>query len=298
MDRRALVLVHHSLSGGHYAESDRHGIQAMSLFDLTDKTIVVTGARGFIGRPICAALKDAGALVLGLDLGNTPDSERGYFTYHCDVTSLEALRNAAAFFRGDGKIADGLLLLHGIDAKPGQDATVPWRDWQAMLDVNLTGTMNVCRVFGTAMAEAGRGSIVTVGSLYARLAPDQRLYREAPRFTTRGVGEQACTATVATDDFTKPIGYTASKHAVLGLTRHLAAQWASAGVRVNCLSPGGIGSDSTPADFRERFEQRVPLGRMGTPGDLVGAVQFLLSDSSAYITGQELRVDGGVGGWP
>lgn len=246
----------------------------VSLFDLTNRVIIVTGSRGFLGHPICAALAEAGAVVMGIDL--TLGSPT---IYRADIRSRSDLDNVLVLMREFERVGDpdGLVLLHGIDAKPGTDDADPWRSWQAMLDVNLTGTMNACKVFGSAMAESGRGSIVTVGSLYAHCSPDPGLYDNG---------------------FTKPIGYTASKHSVLGLTRHLAAMWGSAGVRVNCISPGGIGSESTPPGFRERFEERVPLGRMGTPGDLVGAIQFLLSDASAYITGQEIRCDGGVGLWP
>ena len=265
----------------------------MSLFDLTGRCVVVTGARGLLGRPICAALADAGATVLGLDTWE-PDDNKIDLAYHGNepepnpsVVRISTLdRPAMQRIVTLHGAPDGLVTLAGIDAKPGTNDADPWRDWQRMIDVNLTGTANACRVFGQSMAEVGRGSIVTVGSLYARMSPDQRLYFEPGDYVADEV------------TFTKPIGYGVSKAGVLGLTRHLAAQWAQAGVRVNCLSPGGIGSDSTPADFRERFEARVPLGRMGTPGDLVGAVQFLLSPASEYVTGQEIRVDGGVGIWP
>lgn len=255
-------------------------------FDLTNRVILVTGARGLLGRPICAALAEAGARVVGVDL------EMGESTvYRADIRSVQELEGVLSgiddFYHFG--VPDGLVLLHGLDAKPGQNAADPWRDWQAILDVNLTGTANACRVFGGAMAEAGRGSVVTVGSLYAGLAPDQRMYQNCQ--------VKKCSLTHPVT-FTKPAAYSAGKAGVVGLTRYLAALWASSGVRVNCLSPGGIGSDATPEAFRSRFSERVPLGRMGVPGDLVGAVQWLLSDASAYVTGQEIRVDGGVGIWP
>ena len=261
-----------------------------SLFDLTGKVVVVTGARGLLGRPICAALAEAGARVVGLD------QWPGGNLWPCNVTIPGSLEAALARIQaGEGLAAPhGLLLLHGLDAKPGTNDADPWRSWDDMVSANLTGTANACRVFGEAMVDAGRGSIVTVGSLYAGLSPDQRLYRQRGAY----VASQIAVLGSADDDFTKPAAYSASKAGVLGLTRYLAGLWGSAGVRVNCLSPGGIGSESTPPEFRERFSDRVPLGRMGTPGDLVGAIIWLLSDASAYVTGQEIRVDGGCGLFP
>ena len=133
---------------------------------------------------------------------------------------------------------------------------------------------NATEIFGRAMCVAEGGSIVNIGSLYASIAPIPALYDhiEPP--------------------FTKPAAYGASKAAVVNLTRYFARLWGPHGVRVNALSPGGVrgGQD---AEFVRRYAERVPLGRMAEPDDLVGALLFLASDASAYVTGQELRVDGG-----
>jgi NAD(P)-dependent dehydrogenase (short-subunit alcohol dehydrogenase family) len=140
--------------------------------------------------------------------------------------------------------------------------------------VNVTGLYNATEVFGRAMCEAGGGSIVNIGSLYASVAPIPAFYDhiEPP--------------------FTKPAAYGASKAAVVNLTRYFARLWGPRGVRVNALSPGGVrgGQDG---EFVRKYSERVPLGRMAEPDDLVGALLFLASDASAYVTGQELRVDGG-----
>src|SRR6185436_13762656 len=129
---------------------------------------------------------------------------------------------------------------------------------------------------GAAMRDEGRGSIVNIGSLYATVAPDPSFYSHLP----------------GDPPFLKPAAYGASKAAVVNLTRYFARLWGPHGVRVNALSPGGVrgGQD---AEFVRKYSERVPLGRMAEPDDLAGALLFLASDASAYVTGQELRVDGG-----
>jgi NAD(P)-dependent dehydrogenase (short-subunit alcohol dehydrogenase family) len=158
----------------------------------------------------------------------------------------------------------------GIDAPPGGDEG----DFARTLDVNVTGLYNATQVFGEAMCRAGRGSIVNIGSLYASVAPIPAFYDhiEPP--------------------FTKPAAYGASKAAVVNLTKYFARLWGPYGVRVNALSPGGVrgGQDER---FVEKYSARVPLGRMAETDDLVGPLLFLASDASAYVTGHELRVDGG-----
>jgi NAD(P)-dependent dehydrogenase (short-subunit alcohol dehydrogenase family) len=142
------------------------------------------------------------------------------------------------------------------------------------LEVNVTGLYNATEIFGRAMCEAGGGTIVNIGSLYASIAPIPALYDHID------------------PPFTKPAAYGASKAAVVNLTRYFARLWGPHGVRVNALSPGGV-RGSQDAEFVRKYSERVPLGRMAEPDDLVGALLFLASDASAYVTGQELRVDGG-----
>lgn len=241
--------------------------------------IVVTGGRGQLGSFVVAGLADLGHAVVSLDFaGCQPGKDGRTWQIWIDLANpdTELLVNSAASIAAEWGTLAGLVCLHGLDSPPTAGATDPWRDWQRFLDVNLTGTLNACRVFGEAMAERGGGSIVTVASLYGLVAPDQALYA---------------------DGFTKAAGYAASKAGVVGLTRYLAALWGSRGVRVNCIAPGGVRTPSTPLDFAERYEERVPLGRMAEPGDVLGAVLWLLSDQSRYVTGQVLAIDGGYTVW-
>jgi NAD(P)-dependent dehydrogenase (short-subunit alcohol dehydrogenase family) len=233
---------------------------AMNAENLAGRIAVVTGALGNLGPVWCAALADAGATVVGLDVREDDGVVRA------DVTDRDALERVLA------DVGTPAILVNnaGIDAPPGGAEG----DFGRTLDVNVTGVYNASQVFGEAMCEAGGGSIVNIGSLYASLAPIPSLYDhiEPP--------------------FTKPAAYGASKAAVVNLTRYFARLWGPYGVRVNALSPGGVrgGQDE---EFVRKYSERVPLGRLAEPRDLVGALLFLTSDASAYVTGQELRVDGG-----
>jgi len=228
--------------------------------DGLDGIAVVTGALGNLGPVWSAALAEAGATVVGLDLQEA-DS-----VVQADVTDRAALDRVLA------EIGTPSILVNnaGIDAPPGGDEG----DFARTLDVNVTGVFNATQIFGSAMCAAGAGSIVNIGSLYASIAPIPALYDhiEPP--------------------FTKPSAYGASKAAVVNLTRYFARLWGPYGVRVNALSPGGVrgGQDD---EFVRKYSDRVPLGRMAEPADLVGPLLFLVSDAARYVTGQELRVDGG-----
>jgi NAD(P)-dependent dehydrogenase (short-subunit alcohol dehydrogenase family) len=227
---------------------------------LSGRLAVVTGASGNLGPVWIAALREAGARVVGVDLQGADGVLQADVT---DRASLEAVL-------GETGAPTVLVNNAGIDAPPGGNEG----DFARTLEVNVTGLYNATQVFGEAMCEAGGGSIVNIGSLYASIAPIPAFYDhiEPP--------------------FTKPAAYGASKAAVVNLTRYFARLWGPRGVRVNALSPGGVAGGQDD-EFVRKYSERVPLGRMATADDLVGALLFLASDASAYVTGQELRVDGG-----
>jgi NAD(P)-dependent dehydrogenase (short-subunit alcohol dehydrogenase family) len=149
-----------------------------------------------------------------------------------------------------------------------------------MLDVNLMGTFQVTQVFGSEMAARGRGSIINIGSLYASVSPDQRFYDHLP-------GDLP---------FLKSPAYGASKAAVVNMTKYFSTLWGPHGVRVNALSPGGVAGGQDD-QFKRKYGSRVPLGRMADVEDLKGPLVFLASSASSYVTGHELRVDGGFTAW-
>jgi NAD(P)-dependent dehydrogenase (short-subunit alcohol dehydrogenase family) len=266
-------------------------------FSLRGRTAIVTGAVGLLGREHCFALGEAGANVVATDLDESACESLaadlrardvaaiGVGADITDRASLERLRDAtlARFGAVDVSVHNA-----AIDDKfdPGADLDASRFEnysldrWRRSMDVNVTGTFLCCQVLGAEMARRGRGSIVNVASTYGVVAPDQSLYRTAD-------GRQR---------FFKSAAYPVGKGAVVALSRYLATYWGSAGVRVNTLSPGGVeaGQDT---HFVESYSRRTPLGRMAQRDDYRGAVVFLASDASSYLTGFNLVVDGGWTAW-
>jgi NAD(P)-dependent dehydrogenase (short-subunit alcohol dehydrogenase family) len=262
---------------------------------LTGRVALVTGALGRLGPVWCEALLAAGASVAALDLtGANPsppfsklqaDAGKRLVLLRGDVRDRPALEAARARCEAELGPVEVLVNNAGIDQPPGPAAThrldeIPADLFSQVLDVNVTGAFLATQVFGAGMASRGRGSIINIGSLYASVSPDARFYEHLP----------------ADPPFLKPPAYGASKAALVNLTRYFATHWGPHGVRINALSPGGVegGQDD---GFKRKFTSRVPLGRMALARDLGGPLIFLASDASSYVTGIELRVDGGYTAW-
>jgi NAD(P)-dependent dehydrogenase (short-subunit alcohol dehydrogenase family) len=174
----------------------------------------------------------------------------------------------------------------GVDQPPDAGATrstigdLPIEQFRRMVDVNLLGTFQVTQIFGARMVERGNGSIINIGSLYASVSPDQRFYDHL----------------AGDPPFLKSPAYGASKAGVVNMTKYFSTLWGPRGVRVNTLSPGGVAAGQDE-QFTRKYGARVPLGRMAEPADLAGPLVFLASRASSYVTGHELRVDGGFTAW-
>lgn len=263
-------------------------------FRLDGQTAVVTGGLGRLGPVWGRVLCQAGARVAAVDLpglpvpGSLADLQRdgALEVFSADVTSRESVDRMATAVQDRLGEVDILVNNAGIDAPPEATAqTFTLADDDAAvflrtLEVNVLGAFICSQVFGSRMAQRGHGTIVNIGSLYASVSPDARLYDHLP----------------VDPPFLKPPAYGASKAALVNLTRYLATHWGPAGVRVNALSPGGIEGGQDP-EFQRKFNERVPLGRMCSPEDLEGPLLFLASGASNYVTGVDLRVDGGFTSW-
>jgi NAD(P)-dependent dehydrogenase (short-subunit alcohol dehydrogenase family) len=268
----------------------------MTIFSLQEDIAVVTGAMGKLGPVWVDTLLSAGASVLALDQPGVPAPQvfqdlQSRFENHlataaADVCQRDALETALALCRQLFGTPTVLVNNAGIDAPPAAGRKgyrleeIPIEVNLRILEVNTAGLFLATQVFGSAMTEAGRGSVINIGSLYATVSPDARLYDHIP-------GEPP---------FLKPPAYGASKAAVVNLTKYLATHLAPYGVRVNALSPGGVLGGQDP-QFKQKFNERVPLGRMATADDLRGPLLFLASSASAYVTGINLQVDGGYTLW-
>lgn len=261
-------------------------------FRLEGKVALVTGGTGILGRRFCAGLVEAGASVAVVDVdGATAKAfadELGSACagFACDVSDPAAVASCV----------DDVLTRYGrIDVLHNNAATktgdvraffTPFEEysldtWRDVMSVNIDGMFLMAQAVGKHMASSGGGSIVQTASIYGLLGPDARIYE----------GSDYLGGPINT-----PAVYAASKAAVIGLTRWLATYWAKAGIRANCLVPGGVSSGQNSI-FADLYSARVPLGRMGRADEMVPALVYLASDASSYVTGQVLAVDGGWTAW-
>jgi len=249
------------------------------LFDVSGRVAVVTGGLGQLGSVYVDGLRERGMTVAVFDVAAED---------RVDVTDRASIEAATERVVAEHGVPHLLVNNAALDSPPDAPAeevgpfeTYPEASFDQVMGVNVKGTLLCCQVVGAAMAREGRGSIVNISSVYGLLSPQQEIYE----FRRRG-GEV----------FTKPVAYSVSKSAVLNLTRYLATYWAKEGVRVNTLTLAGVFNDQ-PAEFLEAYTVRVPLGRMAEAGEALGAIVFLASDASSYMTGANLVVDGGWSAW-
>lgn len=268
------------------------------VFDVRERVIVITGGLGLLGYQFTCALLERGARVAVLDVqADAQNVERRFgekaraqnvLFVTADVTKQASLRAALELIRDTWETPFGLVNNAALDSTPnaaveenGPFETFPESAFDRMMEVNVKGVFQCCQVFGGAMAQHGRGSIINISSTYGLVSPDQRLYEYR-----RKEGEL----------YFKPVTYSVSKSALLNMTRYLATYWAPRNVRVNTLTFGGVGNRQDER-FVENYNARVPLGRMARPDEYNGALVFLLSEASSYMTGSNLVIDGGWTAW-
>lgn len=269
---------------------------AFNSFDLTDRVVVITGGTGLLGLSHARAIHLAGGTPVLLDIVLLDEASMGQklpFGAHsirCDITDEEQLINALDEILGQHGRVDVLINNAANNPKvenPG-DLTksrlenYPLEQWNADLAVGLTGAMLCSRVFGSEMARRGSGAIINIASDLALIGPDQRLY------AVDGIAPDRQPV--------KPVSYSVVKSGLIGLTKYLATYWAAAGVRANAICPGGVenGQDET---FLQRISERIPLGRLAAVDEYQGAIIFLASDASSYMTGAVISIDGGRTVW-
>ncbi len=267
------------------------------LFDLTGRVALVTGGAGLLGEQFCRTLAAAGAAVAVVDLraqgaARVAEAIRAAggqaHPYPVDITDPAAVRAAVDDMVARWGRLDILVNSAALDPKVSAEGQVqasgafedfPLEMWRQALEVNLTGMFLVTQAAVRPMKAQGKGSIINLCSTYGLVGPDQRIYQQPGRPPQY-----------------KPVYYTVTKAAVLGFTRYLATYYAGTHIRVNALTPGGVYNQQDEA-FVRQYSARTVLGRMARKEEMNGALLFLASDASSYMTGANLVVDGGWTAW-
>lgn len=275
-------------------------MKILEKFSLSGRVSVVTGGAGLLGAEFCRTLAEAGAAVAVVDLNKQAAEilaamlcDQGYQArgYATDITSREAVEGLAESVVKDFGKLDILVNSAALDPKfdaaasekgiaPGNFEDYPLEQWNAALNVNLTGMFLVTQACVKPMLRQGKkGSIINICSTYGLNGPDQRIYiRDGKRVAF------------------KPVYYTVTKAGVLGFTRYLAAYYAGSEIRVNALTPGGV-FNAHDDYFVRNYSAKTILGRMARKDEMNGALLFLASDASSYMTGNNVVVDGGWTAW-
>jgi NAD(P)-dependent dehydrogenase (short-subunit alcohol dehydrogenase family) len=264
---------------------------------LQDKVAIVTGGHGQLGRQFTMSLVDRGARVAIFDIQDQRwvaekcprhlDNDNP-MVLQVDITKRPSIEAGLSQVNAKWGVPHVLINNAALDSPPnaGAEENGPFEDypesaWDKVMEVNTKGVFLCCQVIGAGMAEAGRGSIVNINSIYGLISPDQRIYEY------RRAGGSP---------FFKPLAYSASKSALLNMTRYLATYWAGHNVRVNTLTFGGVFNNQDER-FLKNYSARAPLGRMAREDEYNGAIIFLASDASSYMTGANLIIDGGWTAW-
>ena len=252
------------------------------IFSCKNKVAIVTGGGGLIGKQIAQALADFGARVYVVEIdpqGERPTRASPQINFLKLNTTSEG--EVKKVFKQISDEENGLDILVTCAYPKTKDwgaavEDVPFDSWQENLNSQLGGTFICCREAALNMKKTGGGSIINMASIYGVVAPDFSVYEGT--------------------DMTMPVAYAAIKSGIIGLTRYLATYYANYDIRVNSISPGGIKNRQSD-EFVNNYSKKTPLGRMGEASDIVGGVVFLASESSAYVTGQNLLIDGGWTVW-
>ncbi|WP_374600416.1 SDR family oxidoreductase [Brevundimonas sp.] len=260
---------------------------------LDGQVALVTGGAGILGRLFCRALVEAGAQVALVDLNADAaravagDIGEGAEGFGCDVSDAASVKAAveavmARFGRIDVLVNNAATKTADVRAFFEPFESYSLETWREVMGVNIDGMFLMAQAVGKEMLKAGRGGrIVQTASIYGLVGPDSRIYE----------GSDYLGGPINT-----PAVYSASKAAVVGLTKWLATHWADKGIRVNCLVPGGVSSGQNSV-FGDNYAARVPMGRMARAEEMCPPLVFLASEASSYVTGQVLAVDGGWTAW-
>jgi NAD(P)-dependent dehydrogenase (short-subunit alcohol dehydrogenase family) len=269
--------------------------ELMKLFGLNGRVAIVTGGMGLLGREFVKTLLGAGAKVAIFDIRTEEYpkdfkrilKEKNVAVYKVDVTDRRSIKRALSAVMKKWDVPQVLVNAAAIDVPPEYSTkkpvlfeSYPEELFDEIMNVNVRGTFLCAQIIGDAMARGKGGSIINISSIYGEVSPDQRVYIKKGKKRV----------------FIKPVSYCVSKGAIHSMTRYLATYWAKKNVRVNTLTFGGV-FNYQDKEFVRNYSSRVPMGRMAKRDEYNGAVLFLASDASSYMTGANMVIDGGYTAW-
>ena len=258
-----------------------------------NKTIIITGALGLVGKKLSSHLSKKGAKVIILDIKSYSEFKKikelqtfknKIYYFKCDVTNIKSLKTVLKkIFRISKKIdvlINNAAINDSLESKPKPNQSkfenFSIKEWDKSIKTNLNSLFLCSQIFGNEMIKSKKGSIINISSTYGLVGPDQKIYRNK---TSKNI-------------FFKNPSYPTAKGAVISFTKYLASYWGHKGIRVNCISPGGIENNQNRS-FIKRYSSKTLLGRMAKVEDLFGVINLLCSDDSSYMTGTNIIVDGG-----
>ncbi len=250
------------------------------LFDLSKKYSLITGACGLLGEQHAIALSEINSNIILVDINKKKGlilkkklikkySNKVYY-FNCDITKVNQIKNLKNKIKKLKINVSVLINNAAINPQPNQNSYN--KDWDISIDLGLSATKNMIEIFVQDMIKNKHGNIINIGSDLSVIAPDQRLYENEKK--------------------NKPISYSVVKHGIVGITKYYASLYAKKKIRCNCLSPGGIYNNQSKK-FVAKLVSRIPMGRMAKKNEYKGSIQFLASEASEYMTGQNIVIDGG-----
>ena len=272
-------------------------------FSLENKNVLITGAAGLLGKEHASAILEVGGKVILTDVAkkkledtkkilSSQFNPNSILISKMDVTKKESIQKVSKDLSKSKIRVDVLINNAAINPKVGKKLNPAKKirfenlspeDWNQELDVGLKGAFLCSQIFGTKMAADSKGGIIlNISSDLSVISPDQRIYQ------LKGISEE--------NQPVKPVTYSVVKNGLIGLTKYVATYWASKGVRCNALSPGGVLTDQDN-EFIKKLNRLIPLGRMASKDEYRSTVQYLCSEASSYVNGQNIIVDGGRSIW-
>lgn len=281
-----------------------------NLFNLKGKAVVLFGGRGYLGKYFTEVLLEYGAIVHNVDITEVEENldikfreikekyNENIFFYKGDATKKAEIERIKLEILSNSKIVD--VLINAITSK-GDDFYKPFEKvslegWEIALNGNLTATFLACQAFLPEMAKNKKGSVINIASIYGIVGNDQRIYKGANLNKCYIKEKDGINEEEEEQIYSHPV-YPAAKGGVIALTKYLAAYYGKDNIRVNTLTPGGVSYPAENDEFVKKYSERTPLGRKAKPDEMNGALVYLCSDASTYVTGHNLVVDGGWTCW-